>query len=501
MSSYKMKIMNLGIGRSSHRLFKRVVAQLSNAAARVNCDALGGRFATWVFVVLFLCLPVVSLPVAASNVGKRYPSEKYTTTDRVTGRTLTVLTASEYSDAKPYQTHETWTADGEWIVFRSTRGGNGSQIFAVHEATGAIVQLTDAPAVNGGSINLSRRVMKLYYISGGNAGRRDSPAEDVIRPRRIVELDIGALLKDAMGNEVKAPETYERTVVTLPEDLQGGGLALDADETRLYLGITLGRPDATSSSASPPGQAASRSTSPAERSSIDNRNTNVAETRSEARARFEAAGRGKSGIRAIDVQSGEISHVTDVDLRMGHLQANPWTPGEIIYCHETTGDAVQRIRAVRADGGENRVVYDETPDEWVTHETVSGPDEVMFNIMGHLPYLRRKPTGIAVVHLRTGEMKLLGQVEEEMGEGRQGGFWHCNGSPDGRWAAGDTFRGSIYLINRETGERTLLTTAHPMRPDHTHPIFSPDSRRILIQSALFSGGKALHLMTVSIMKD
>jgi oligogalacturonide lyase len=443
--------------------------------------------------ICLLCLLLASLPVAASHVGKRYPSEKYTTTDRTTGRILTVLTASEYSDAKPYQTHETWTADGEWIVFRSNRGGNGSQIFAVHETTGAIVQLTDAPAVNGGSINLSRKDMKLYYIRGGSGGETGSRRTE--SPRRIVELNIGALLKDAMANEVKAPESYERIVVTLPEDLRGSGLALDADETRLYLGVTLTRPEAPR----PPASATLPATD--SRSSIDSRNTNVAETREEARVRFEAAGRGKSGIRAIDVQSGEIANVIDVDLRMGHLQANPQTPGEIIYCHETTGDAVQRIWTVRADGSGNQPVYDETPDEWITHETVSGPDEVMFNIMGHLPYLRKKPAGIAVCNLRNGQMKLLGQVEEDLGDGRRGGFWHCNGSPDGRWATGDTFLGSIYLINRETGERTLLTTGHPMRPDHTHPVFSPDSRRILIQSGLFSGGKTLHLMTVSIGKD
>jgi hypothetical protein len=442
---------------------------------------------------------LVSFPLAASNVGKRYPSEKYTTADRTTGRILTVLTASEYSDAKPYQTHETWTADGEWIVFRSNRGGNGSQLFAVHETTGAIVQLTDAPAVNGGSINLSRKNMKLYYIRGGSVGGTGNYTGGKTElPRQIVELDIGTLLKDAMANAVKAPETYERIVVTLPEELRGSGLALDADETRLYLGIALNRPETPQPSASPPPTPATvQATSPSDsRSSIDSRNTNVAETREEARARFEAAGRGKSGIRAIDVQSGEITKVIDVDLRMGHLQANPWIPGEIIYCHETTGDAVQRIWTVRADGDGNRPVYAETPDEWITHETVSGPDEVMFNIMGHLPYLRKKPTGIAAFNLRTGQMKLLGQVEENLSEGRQGGFWHCNGSPDGRWATGDTFRGSIYLINRRTGKRTLLTAGHPMRPDHTHPIFSPDSRRILIQSGLFSGGKALHLMTV-----
>jgi oligogalacturonide lyase len=445
------------------------------------------------YTFVALCFLLMSLQAVASNVGKRYPSEKYTTVDRVTGRMLTVLTASEHSDAKPYQTHETWTADGEWIVFRSTRGGNGSQLFAVHELTGVIVQLTDDPAVNGGSINLSRKEMKLFYLRGGRISR---PSENVPeRPREIVELHLDALLKDALADTVKSPEIYERVVVILPDELQGSGLALDADETRLYLGITLNRPDAPSASRSQPAAATTDN-----RSSVDSRNTNVAETREAARARFEAAGRGKSGIRAIDVRTGEITKVIDVDLRMGHLQANPWTPGEIIYCHETTGDAVQRIWAVRADGSGNRPVYIETPDEWVTHETVAGPDEIMFNIMGHLPYLREKPTGIAVLNLRTGSMKLLGQVEEALSEGRQGGFWHCNGSPDGRWATGDTFLGSIYLISRQTGERTLLTTGHLMRPDHTHPIFSSDSRRILIQSGMFSRGKVLHLVTVSIEK-
>jgi oligogalacturonide lyase len=45
---------------------------------------------------------------------------------------------------------------------------------------------------------------------------------------------------------------------------------------------------------------------------------------------------------------------------------------------------------------------------------------------------------------------------------------------------------------------TLLTTDHKMRPDHTHPIFSPDSKRILIQSGLFSDGKNLNLMVVAL---
>ena len=188
----------------------------------------------------------------------------------------------------------------------------------------------------------------------------------------------------------------------------------------------------------------------------------------------------------------------DVDFRMGHVQANPWEPGEIIYCHETTGDAPQRIWTVRGDGTGNRPLYVATPDEWITHETVATRYEVMSLIIGHLPYLRKKPTGIAVINLRTDAMKIIGQVEENMGEGRLGGYWHCNGSPDGKWAVGDTFKGDIYVIDRRTGENVLLTTDHKMRPDHAHPIFSPDSRRVLIQSGQLTDGKSLDLMVVEL---
>jgi oligogalacturonide lyase len=458
-------------------------------------------------VSLFCCAALccaVAFPrsALASNVGKRYPSEKRTVVDRVTGRTLTVLTSSAYSDAKPYQTHDTWTADGEWIIFRSSRGGNGAQLFVVSEITGDIIQLTDDPTVNAGTVNLSRREMKLFFIRGGRAPRlaeQDSAGQPT--PRQVVELNMGMLIKDGLDGELKAPEAYERVVVTLPDDMNGSGLALDADEERLYLGVNLSPQEPRDARQRQPRQRQPQQASSDNRSQVDSRNTNPNETREEARARFEVAGRGKSGIRAIDVRTGKIDKVIDVDLRMGHLQANPWTAGEIIYCHETTGDAVQRIWAVNADGSDNRPVYVETPDEWITHETVAGPDELMFNIMGHLPYLREKPTGIAVVNLRTRQVKLLGQVEEDMGNGMQGGFWHCNGSPDGRWAVGDTFRGSVYVINRQTGQRTLLTTGHRMRPDHTHPIFSRDSRRVLIQSGMLTNGKALNLMTVTLLEN
>jgi oligogalacturonide lyase len=125
----------------------------------------------------------------------------------------------------------------------------------------------------------------------------------------------------------------------------------------------------------------------------------------------------------------------------------------------------------------------------------------MFNLMGHLPYLRERPTGVAVINLRTNTMKLLGQMEEEMANGAQGGFWHCNGSPDQRWAVADNFSGNITLIDRRDSRQRLLTTDHKMKPDHTHPIFSPDGKRVLIQSGHLTDGKSLDLMTVEIPAD
>jgi oligogalacturonide lyase len=176
---------------------------------------------------------------------------------------------------------------------------------------------------------------------------------------------------------------------------------------------------------------------------------------------------------------------------MGHVQSNYWVPGEIIYCHETGGDAPQRTWFCKADGSINEPLYVETPDEWVTHEVCVDANHVIFNVMAHLPKLRTKPTGIFCINLRTKEVQVLGQVEGQ-------GFWHSAGSADGKWAAGDTFTGDIYLINRLTGQRTLLTTGHLMRPDHAHPNFSPDGKRILFQSGLLSDGKSLDLMTVEL---
>lgn len=388
------------------------------------------------------------LSASASDIGRIFPSEKYVMIDPVTGNPITVLTSAKTNDMKLYQTHPQWTSDGRFIVFRSSdrSADKLSQAFAVSESTGDIIQLTDGDGTGTGSLNVARLSNKLYYFR----------TEDNVKS--LIELNLDSLINDSYRNSVKERAAYERFIVKLPDNLvESGGFTLDADETKAYVGVR--RLDAK----------------PTEQHDENYRIKQV-----------------PSGIRMIDLQTGKISVVVDVPFTMGHLQANPFVPAEILYCQETGGDAPQRMWLVQADGSDNHPLYVETSDDWVTHETWVDKDHVYFNVMGHLDRLRTKASGLFSINVRNNKVQVLGQLDYGSG------FWHCGGTSDGKWAASDNFEGEVYLINCHTGQRTLLTADHKMKPDHTHPSFSPDNTRILIQSGHVSEGKKLDLMIVNI---
>lgn len=413
------------------------------------CCTINFRPMTKKYLVLLLLL-CGQFSLGASDSGRVFPSEKTVITDSITHCPITVLTNGKYSNSKPYQTHPTWTHDGKYIIFRSSNrpADKNSQAFALNEKTGQIIQLTDGKGIGTGSLNLSRKEYKLYYLKTSDERKTD-----------LVALDMGALIKDAESGATTGNKNYETVIASLPEGMiESGGFTVDLDETKAYIGIKLRKRGDPAPVREPGGPI------PQE----------------------------PSGIRAIDLRTGEITKVVDTDFTMGHVQASPFTPGEIVYCQETGGDAPQRTWFVRSDGSGNRPLYVETPDEWVTHETWADKDHVYFNVMGHRPVLRKKPTGVFSINVRIDQVQVLGQLDYGSG------FWHCNGSTDGKWAVADNFEGEVYLINVRTGERTLLTTGHKMKPDHTHPIFSPDNKRILIQSGLLQNGEGLDLMIIDV---
>ncbi|MES1217190.1 MAG: hypothetical protein ABUT20_16875, partial [Bacteroidota bacterium] len=92
-------------------------------------------------IFILLCACLITTISANAQIGKRFPSEKKVVKDPVTGVMLTFLTSTPNGDSKIYQTHNQWTSDGQWVIFRSNRVKG--EAMAVNEKSGVIVQVTE----------------------------------------------------------------------------------------------------------------------------------------------------------------------------------------------------------------------------------------------------------------------------------------------------------------------------------------------------------------------
>lgn len=449
----------------------------------------------------FIGIPVLFLLfINSSNaqIGTQFPSERKVVKDPVTGTSLTFLTSTPKGDSKIYQTHNQWTADGQWLIFRSNRVRN--EAMAVNEKTGEMIQVSEGGYT--GMLNVGRKSMKLYFMRNVKTGtpadtaRRAAPD----RPVEIIEVDLAKLFADSKAGKVQAANVYQRVCGVTPAELGAGGdMALDADEEWVYFRV--GRNEAAKHLS--PGAKIEPSFGP------------------------RRMGAGPSGLAGMNIKTGEIKYIVSVPFQVGHIQTNPWVSGEIVFCWETGGKSPQRTWTVLADGTGLRPLYPESPYEWVTHEAVITKDEVAFAIMGHRKIdvhkaptdtattitpdvqnpgqevawgpsgTREKPTGLGIVNFRTREMIIIGQTPSGSG------LWHVNGSADGRWAVGDDFARNIYLIDRHTREMILLSAGHKTTAsDHPHPTFSPDGTRIEIQSAMLSAdNKSMNICIIPVPAD
>ncbi|HBE40145.1 MAG TPA: hypothetical protein DDW27_02910 [Bacteroidales bacterium] len=419
--------------------------------------------------ILTLAIFLLQIHYSLAQIGTRFPSEKKEITDPVTGARLTFLTSTPAGDSKIYQTHNQWTADGNWVIFRSNRVKG--EAMAVNEKTGVIVQVSEGGYM--GMLNVARKSMKLYFTRGTP---REQGGPRFRLPVKIVEVDLAKLFADSESGRLKEASLYQKVCGTIPGEMGAGGdMALDADEEWVYFRVD--REEAAKHL--PEG------------------------TKIEENFGPRKMGAGPSGIGKMNIKTGECGYVVSVPFQVGHIQTNPWVPGEIVFCWETGGKAPQRIWTVKADGSGLGPLYPEAEYEWVTHEAIITKDEVAFAIMGHRKIgtpqqeadpknpgqevewgpsgTRQKPTGLGIVNFRTREMTIAGQTDSGSG------LWHVHGSPDGRFAVGDDFSRGIYLIDRRNSEMILLSTGHKMTAaDHPHPTFSDDGTRIEIQSAMLS---------------
>jgi oligogalacturonide lyase len=399
---------------------------------------------------------------AFAHIGDRFPSERKIVRDAVTGARLVFLTSTPAGDSKIYPTHPQWTADGKWLIFRSNRVAG--QAFAVNEASGAIVQVTETGYT--GMLSVGRKSMRLFLLRRADHANPAAPASKDAIPvaLQLVAIDLQKLFADSAAGKLQPAANYEQIFGTLPGDFADGHeLAIDANEEVAYFRLMH--------------DAAAKYLPP--------------DVKPEANFGPRNMGAGPTGIGSMDLKTGAYKVVVAVPFQVGHIQTNPFVSGEIVFCWETGGKSPQRTWTVMADGSGLRPLFPEAPYDWVTHEAVITRDEVAFAIMGHRPVgttepwgpsgTREHPTGLGIINLRTREVYIAGQTK------RGSGLWHVHGSADGRWAVGDDFDRSLWLIDRHTNEMMLLTAGHKTTAaDHLHPTFSPDGSKIEIQSAMLS---------------
>ena len=433
------------------------------------------------YILLFIGMLAGVTMVA--QIGTRFPSERKVIKDPKTGVELVFLTSkSGTGDSKIYQTHNQWTADGRWVIFRSNRVKG--EAMAVNEETGDIVQVTEGGYI--GMLCVARKSMNLYIM-------REQKDKQVKRTgMEVVEINLGRLLSDSENGKLKKKTAYERICGVIPAEMcSEGDMALDGSEQMIYF-----RLDKEFARKYPIAEQIAPNFGP--------RNM----------------GAGPGGIGKMDLNTGKAEPVVAVHFKVGHIQGNPWHPGEVIFCWETGGKAPQRTWMCNADGTNLRPIYRETEHDWVTHEAVISENELVIAIIGHRPInkgekrniaglesfatsddwgpsgTKEYATGIAVVNMRTRELTLEGQVPGD-------NFWHVAGSQDGHWVAGDDFARELWLIDRHTGERILLTAGHKTTArDHVHPTFKPDGTEIEIQSAMLSeDGRSMNICIVRLPEE
>lgn len=426
---------------------------------------------------LIVAVSSLFVTLASAQIGRRFPSEKKIITDPVTGVSLTFLTSTPAGDSKIYPTHHQWTSDGKWVVFRSNRVRG--EAMAVNEQTGDIVQISEGGY--SGMLCLADHSMNLYFlrnpgtlladasgapgVGGATVAAPGAKADAPPQPAQIVRVDLGKLFADSAAGRMRAASDYQKVCGTVPVEWGAvGDVAIDANEQFAYFRV--GSKEEAAKHIAPG-------------------------TKIEPAYGPRNMGAGPTGLASMNLKTGEVKFIVAVPFQIGHVQTNPYVPGEIVFCWETGGKSPQRTWTIKSDGTGLRPLYPEAPYEWVTHEAVITKDEVAIAILGHRKVgvddawgtagTREHPTGLGIVNLRTREMKIAGQTKSGSG------LWHVHGSPDGRWAVGDDFARNLYLIDRRTDEMILLTAGHKTTAaDHPHPTFSADGTKIQIQSAMLS---------------
>ncbi len=213
-------------------------------------------------------------------------------------------------------------------------------------------------------------------------------------------------------------------------------------------------------------------------------------------------------ILAVDTESGRVRKVGRFPQEICHLQGSP-RGSTLMFCDQRGDWCVpQRIWLVEADGSSLRPLYQQRPEDWVTHESWTADGRAVSFILHPIGFctIDKDNTNLRLYTPAEGPVETLipeevkqlrrlavendyprpGRAQDTYGVSEAYGkcaswpvLWHVSTSPTGPWAVADTHQGEIVLINLESGQMTQI--AEKQLADgkyHPHPAFSPDGRHV-----------------------
>ncbi len=407
-----------------------------------------------------------SIASVGSGIGKIWGYEAFRIDDPNTGVMRYQLTSEKYNDLKLYQTHPSWSGDGNWIIFTSRRTGR-QEIYALN-APGSddcirdflIVQLTEDPDLkerhgSTADIAISRDPKKsiLYYAGTDESGFV-----------KVTKLDFGSILSAAIRGK-KIPEGAVKEIYRtegLGMDITGA-ISLDAKEDQIYLGFRRKMNDTI----------------------------------------FHQ-------IHAIEVKSGTSEEIfQNVNgPEICHIQANPFRTRSVLFC---LVDLKQRMYLIDPVGTEatylrKGLVGKGTMDN-VTHETWVNENTIAFNLNMVHPKHDQLETGIYTIKTgKAGKKSALGKFVTAPPDSL-GMFMH-NVFYKEEFLIGDVTLKSDYKIlqskiwkydfaegSLSKGKLTLLShDPDRYRGAHAHQSISPDGKWVLIDSRT----KSTNLMLIAV---
>jgi len=169
---------------------------------------------------------------------------------------------------------------------------------AVHEKSGDIVQVTEGGYL--GMLNVSRKSMKLYFM------RR--PAKETARGSlEIVEVDLAKVFADSKADSMQPADVYQRVCGVTPPEWEAGGIW---PWMARRVGLV---------------------------SSRQNGSAKAPTGRNENRGIFRSAKNGgrPGGCCRNECQNRGKQIRGFCPFQVGHIQSNPWVPGQIVFCWET----------------------------------------------------------------------------------------------------------------------------------------------------------------------